>query len=92
MLRRDHGDSLFEKLIKSVIFFLPLVVVMFSLFKFLDKYEKVILNKTEENKWLLIASVIFFGGIIILFTIPKFLVHFCQKIKPYTLKSLIELS
>jgi len=29
VLRRDYGDSLFEKLIKSVIFFLPLVVVMF---------------------------------------------------------------
>ncbi|SEJ11428.1 hypothetical protein SAMN04487995_3284 [Dyadobacter koreensis] len=79
VLRRDHGDSLFEKLIKSVIFFLPLVVVMFSQFKLLDKYEKVILNKTEENKWLLIASVIFFGGIIILFTIPRFLIQFLSK-------------
>jgi hypothetical protein len=76
VLRRDPGDSFFEQLVKSIIFFLPLAVIMLSLFKFLDKSEKVKLNKSEENKWLLVASVIFFGGIIILFTIPKFLIQF----------------
>lgn len=69
----SDGENLIEKLGNSIIFFLPFVIAMFLMFRILDRHEKIKLTKSEETKWLGIASIIFFGGIIIMFTIPQYL-------------------
>ncbi len=74
LIHTNQKDGFLDGLIKSSVFFLPFVIFLIFLFSFLDRYEKEKLSKKEEQKWLIIASVIFFGGIVILFTVPKFLI------------------
>lgn len=66
-------ENLIEKLVNTIIFYLPFVLSMLLLFKMLDRYERMQLTMPEENKWLSIASIIFLGGIILMFAISAYL-------------------
>lgn len=66
-------ENLIEKLVNSIFFFLPFAIAMLLMFRMLDQRVKIKLTKPEENKWLGIASIIFFGGIIIMFSLPQYL-------------------
>jgi hypothetical protein len=63
ILKFSDNERFLEEILGDIIFWIPLAIVMFTIFRILRRYEPVLMEKKDENRWLMIVIAIFVSGI-----------------------------
>lgn len=70
-----QSDKPLYNILLTIPTFMPLALGMFFLFKNLEKYELMRMNKSEERKWLFVTIFILAVGFFLLFILPGLIMH-----------------
>lgn len=58
-------ESFLEKILKTLVFWMPLAVIIYLIFRLLNQYEPRLMEKKEKGRWRIIALfILVLGGVI----------------------------